>query len=301
MKKTIFSSTGLVVVFLMAAIGFSSCSSSDGNSASTGGGAPTVDGKQLKYVKVGSTVTILDYDTEGRVLSLTTNGSKIVYSYSESQVTKTTSSGSSSAKVVTYTLTNGRITQKIEKGASSSNGDLITTYEYDGNGYLISASYSGTESSSESYAKYTYTESKRTTYTWNDGNVETTTSDRIDTYTYTPTSGSASTNSSTSHGVDTYTYSSHTLTLPLFDMGDDSVLAWQGYFGRSCRNLPSKVQSVTQRESSESGSSSKSVSTSTDTTEYVYSFNGNILEKVLVTYTSNSGSVNVETIELSWN
>ena len=292
MKRTIFSSTGLVIVYLMAVIGFSSCSSNDGGTAFTGGGAPTVDGKNLKYIKEGYNVSILDYDTDGRVLSILKNGVKTIYSYSDDQVTCTsTASGSApSGYVVTYSLTGGRITKK-----TNDEGNIVATYEYDANGFLISYSTSESSTSSDTSGSLTHTSSEKFTYTWKDGNIETVTRDFNSSNTHTYSYGYARSNSQTSHRVSTYTYSSHTLTLPLFVVGDDEVLGWQGYFGRMSRNLPSKEQRVETQEFFD-GTDNK-VYTSTSSTEYVYSFNGNMLEKVTLTQDGYIFSV----IELTWN
>lgn len=303
MKKEFLLNKGFMVALLAVAVGFAACSSDDDNDDnSKGGAAPVVNGKKLAFMKQGSSTTIYEYDSDGRIISATGSGYKRIYNYSENQITCTSSYGSgSSADITTYMLTDGRITKKIEKASSSYSGsynssgnDRITNYTYDG-GQLISeactyvSSYSYSSSSSSTTTRY------KTTYSWRDGNVYQAT------YEYNSESSTSdsyySSNNSTSSRktVTTFTYSDKSAQVPIMYV-DDEVLYFQGYFGKKISNLVSKEQSV--ETSSYSGGS---VSTKTSSREYVYSFNSDMLEKILITSTSDNGGTSIETVEVSWN
>lgn len=305
MKKEFLLNKGFMVALLAVAVGFAACSSDDDNDDnSKGGAAPVVNGKKLAFIKNGSSTTIYEYDSDGRIISATGSGYKRIYNYSENQITCTSSDGSgSSADITTYMLTDGRITKKIQKVSSSYDGynnssgnDRITNYTYDG-GQLISKEHTYVSSYSSSSSSSSRTERYKTTYIWRDGNVYQTTYEENES----STSGSYyssnnSTYSSQSKTVTTYTYSDKSAQVPIIYVGDDDVLSFQGYFGKQNSNLVSKAQSI--ETSSYSGGS---VSTKTSSEEYVYSFNSDMLEKILITYTSNNGSTSIATVEVSWN
>lgn len=308
MKKEFLLNKGFMVALLAVAVGFAACSSDDDNDDnSKGGAAPVVNGKKLAFIKNGSSTTIYEYDSDGRIISATGSGYKRIYNYSENQITCTSSYGSgSSADITTYMLTDGRITKKIEKASSSYSGsynssgnDRITNYTYDG-GQLISVECTYVSSYSYSSSSSSTTQRYKTTYIWRDGNVYQMTYE----YNYNSESRSTSdsyyssnnsTYSSQSKTVTTYTYSDKSAQVPIIYV-DDEVLYFQGYFGKKISNLASKEQSI-ETYSSTGGS----VSTTTSSREYVYSFNSDMLEKILITSTSDNGGTSIETVEVSWN
>ena len=313
--KTKFYSLMLMMVAFVTIGSLTSCSKDDDDEVTQGSGAPTADGKKLQFVKIDSSSPFLfEYDSEGRVLKVTSNSKTILFNYSETQVTSTTTySGSSSAEVVTYMLTNGRITKSIEKASSSSGSDYITEFTYDGNGCLTTIKYTN----SSTYDKSTSNSTNRTTYTWKDGNVVNCKKENNYTSVYTYTdyqyvNGSyqnvtnTRTTTETSITETNYTYSNHAYTLPALEADANEILRWQGFYGKNSSNLTSKEQITRTYTSSTKDTGSKetvnpNVSTSSYTIDYSYTFNGSSLEKIFVTTTDNNNKVTVSTIEMSWN
>jgi hypothetical protein len=304
---------------LVSTVLVSSCKSDDDDddvvNNSELGPAPTADGKKLQVVKNGSSTTIFEYDNEGRVLSVTSSGTKIVFSYTANEVTATSSSGSSSADVTTYTLTNGRITKKLKKGDKS---DYITTYTYDGS-CLKTMTY--THSNNSDNSKYEVRTT--TTYTWENGNIvrevedktttETTTTEKWESgyndgnrYVegkYVKVNTNTRTTKKTTHD---YTPSEHSFVLPPAEANADEILKWQGCFGLNSAKLNSKEQITKNTEKLTTSSDDKETKTPERTTssekkDFYYTFIGSALSKIIETTTDDNNNVKTSEKEYTWN
>ena len=121
----------------------------------------------------------------------------------------------------TYVYENSKITSSesglsnIKRTYTLSNSRIVSDsrgykYEYDSNGYLQKVSDSDGWNTTE--------------YTWENGNI----TKILDI-------------SGNTIRTLNYTYSNISTVLPCFAYFEDDVLEMQGYFGKKCKNLPSKV------------------------------------------------------------
>lgn len=312
----------LMAGLLVSTVLVSSCKSDDDDDEVTSGGsAPTADGKKLTSVSNGNSIAIFDYDAQGRVTTVTEGTTKTSFTYSDTQIIVTkTYSGSTSGSLVTYTLKDGRVVKQTEKSSDPTRPDYVYDYTYDGNGCLTKVSYSYTYTDESSYSSYssnktTYTNTETENYTWKDGNIESVQSEssytRVYVYSYTSynnnipvTSSTTTTYTEKTTGTTRYSYSEHVATMPA--LGSSSVLNWQGYFGKNSTKLVSRAVETRTTTTSETSSGDNSNSnrpnteTSNETIDYVYTFNGSAIEKILVT-SIEDGKQYFTTHELTWN
>lgn len=297
MKRNIFFLASLFVVGLcITACGDDD--NKDGNTSDRGGSAATVDGKRLVQMIEDDDTLSYEYNSEGKIVMLlygSDGREKWYYSYNDNQITVSSSYSYSSSS--TYTVENGRITKEILSNGSGSDNSVYN-YEYDSDGHLIAIRYSSNHTSPATYehgTSYENSTTNNTTFTWQDGNmiksveeyISTTTtkswtSTTSSTYPYTTTwTPKTVTSTSKSSTVKEYTYTNYDNVLPLFSEVDD-VLSWQGYFGKSSKNLPQKMEKTS---TSSDGSSNTRIYT------YDYTFTGNVVTKMIETKTGSSSSV----------
>lgn len=174
----------------------------------------------------------------------------------------------------TYYLKDGRISEcryamltSLDENALSV--DVSETYEYNSNGYLVKETKPG----------YDYTEDRTPvvtmTYEWEDGNIYKITSADEDDVTET-----------------TMSYTSYPNNIPNFSQefsgNSFGYLGWQGYFGKRCKNLPSKA--VTTRKN---GYPERS------TSYYDYTIEDGVVKKITVKW-EESGYQSTYIYELEW-
>ena len=302
--------TGLVLSF-----GFTSCSSDDDDDSAIsdrGGSAAVINGKRLVAIVEGNDTVRYEYNSAGQIVKVTDGDDEENYVYEDTKITYTQSGKSSSSRV--YLLTNGRITEETTVSNNSSSSTPTRRFTYDADGQLVKVTYSRTDENSYS-SSYTYkTEETQTEeYTWADGNVvmsvakneykrtTTSTSSEWDYYsqTYKPVTETSWT-SSTSTSTRTFTYSEHANTLPFFGMGSDEVLAWQGYFGKSLRQMPSRVvREYTSSSASSDGSSNSGDPTNTIYT-YDYTIENGVVTKFIEQTTGQGDRARTTIINLVW-
>lgn len=246
-------------------------SSSDDNENNDGfvGSAPTVNGKYL--VRINSSE--LQYNVQGQLLkvknkNMTGNMAEISYSYEAKRIIQ-------HPLDMIYYLKNGRVTECRYKVFTSIDEnalevDIKETYEYDSNGYLVKKTRPG----------YDFTEDvgeniQTTVYEWRDGNV----------YKITVTE-----DESVEETIISYT--SYDNSIPNAAIGHydgfDGYLGWQGYFGKRCKNLPSK-SITTQRNSIPERT----------VTNYDYTIENGIVTKVTTKWDHDSYTT-TNVFELEW-
>lgn len=216
----------LLFATLMVTLGVTSCSSSsDDEGGNNGNGNNSSSSKRITKVIEEESNSIyestLSYDSQGRVVKTTTtqysagtnSRTEKTYQYGETLiVTKESREGTwsngqafSSTESHSYSLKDGLIVKDVENRQSSS---MVTTYEYDANGCLVSVSEERSGDSS-------YNE----TIVWNNGNIS-------------------------KFGNYSYTYSNIPWMkgLPeLFGYDLENILFSMGYYGKLPKNLPSSV------------------------------------------------------------
>lgn len=319
MKKYYFS---LLSVFLVAAlcVGFTSCGDdgdddTGGNNRSQGGEATTVNGKRLVNARGGKDDISYEYNSFGQIIRTNNKTYTKTYSYNENNIMVSTSniSYSSSYNTLpndTYSLSNGRITKVIK--SSSSNSDEVENYEYnyDYDGYLKTIIFSNSYSDNIGNTKKEHAISRIINYTWNDGNLvsennkytERTTTSYPIYQNNKPQYTSSSTYISEKNISKEYIYTEHPNVLPEFSMGTDAILGWQGYFGKSSRNMPLKVITTTSQKDTEYSSNGYLTIpysySQTIITTYDYVFTDGVVTKLIATHTGKTTDVDV--INYTW-
>lgn len=295
---------------------FTSCSKDDEenrNILGTGGAATTVDGKRLvKMVNSNEKEsTSYEYNSSGQISMVSYDEGKYLdsYSYDNNHNIITFSSSRYSSSKGEYTLSNGRIIKAvIEWSNSTSEYSCKEEYEYNEDGYLDSI-HSIISTKEKSTKITTSIKTDQTTYfTWIDGNLvnEKTSgkykSEKWKLVGYNVYNGEYL----PIHQGDTfekeieirteYTYTEHPNVLPEFSSGTNSILGWQGYYGKSSKNLPTKV--VTRETDTYFNGYENTSSFKKNTITYDYTFNGNLVTKL--TGTINDKKDNTYTINYTW-
>jgi len=252
-----------------AALAFTGCSDDDDE-----GGAPkadnsyitTEDGEKLLMTSDGHNT--YSYNTEGLPTGW---GARCSISYDPQQLSNNdreyydftlNGAGYISAVSGTYEDKYGKGTERV-------------TFSYDGSGHLVKVSASGSETYYEDGEKYTESGSATTILTWTNGNltkVECKYSGNDDGDKY------SETETYTFDYDDDYTNSigqfSHSLTYAYNFLDEFEELAFLGFYGKSSKQLPSKLTEKCT-ESDEGGTDSDTY-THTYTASYTFNSNGTL-------------------------
>lgn len=249
-----------------AVLAFTGCSDDDDE----GGGTPnagnsyitTADGEKLLMTSDGH--DSYSYNADGLPTSWGWGSYSISYdpqrlSYSDRENYDFTLNGAGY-----FSAVSGTYEDEYRKGSYRA------TFSYDGSGHLVKVSESGSETYYEDGEKYTETGSATTILTWTNGNL-----------TKVEWKYSGNDDGDKYSGTETYTFDydgdyanplgqfSHSLTYVYDFMDGCEDLAFFGFYGKSSKQLPSKI--------TEKWTETDSEGTYSDTDIYTasYTFNGN--------------------------
>ena len=304
MKKKFYPLTLLLMATLNVVL--SSCGN-DEDDMDRSGAAKTIDGKRLvkmTYPDDNETVSYA-YNSSGQISMVSYDEGKYEDSYSYDKNNIVITSTRYSSYVGGYTLLDGRISKAaIEWSTSQSKYTYNEENEYN-DGYLYTVITKEYYNQSSGNTKNYYKKNMNTQYTWKDGNLiyektegtEETTTEKIIGYNYSDLPISTIKKGSVQISIiKEYTYTEHPNVLPDFNIHSEAILGWQGYYGRTNKNLLQKVVETEKRLSLDNQSL---ISTKTNTTTFNYTFNGELVTK-LVEKTSGNQTDNSYTVTFAW-